>query len=127
MKTLSVRQAIDSDSLYSDAHLTKSEIALALKTSRPTICRLDKIAYLMVKTYRESYPMETDPIKRRKNSRQRTVPLTPYQIWVLSRVWVLMKAFKDATRIKVYINSNQNLFSLICYESKFNQVNHQGA
>lgn len=127
MKTLNVRQAIDSDSLYSDAHLTKSEVAKALLTSRPTVCRLDKIAYLMLKTYRESYPLETDPIKRRKNPLQRTVPLTPYQIWILSRVWVLMKAFKDATRIKVYINSNHSLFSVACYESKFNQVNQKGA
>lgn len=127
MKTLNVRQAIDSDSLYSDAHLTKSEVAKALLTSRPTVCRLDKIAYLMLKTYRESYPLETDPIKRRKNPLRRTVPLTPYQIWILSRVWVLMKAFKDATRIKVYINSNQSLFSVACYESKFNQVNQKGA
>ena len=108
---------IEPESLYTDSALTKKEIAALATVSRQTVVKWDKIAFLVAE-YRQDYPLLGDA----KFERDRTVPLSPYQVWVISRVGALMSKLKDAKRVISYVQTTPQFFSKARYQAKCSQI-----
>ncbi|MHC5761903.1 hypothetical protein [Nostoc sp.] len=126
-QAFSLGSSIEPDSIYVDFAVTKSELARLLDVTRPTVWKWDKIAYFALESYREAYPIQTDKAKRQLCERDKEVPLSPYQVWVLSRIKSLMNSLRIATRVKAYIRGNPHHFSVSNFQYKSNQVFHKGA
>lgn len=75
-KVFSLGALAEPESIYTDTSLTKKEIGQLMLVSRQTVVKWDKIAS-QVTEYRQDYPMKIDT----KFERDRTVPLSPYQVW----------------------------------------------
>ena len=109
-----VGQQIISQAIYADSSLTKTEVANVFAVKRPSIWRYDKLIYYIIKDYREDYPLlpnDLQLIKKRGCKRDRTVPLTSYQSWVLSLVRACFIQLGRASRVKEFIQSNPYLFT----------------
>ena len=91
-----------------DIPLSKSSLARSMNVSRNSIKAWHKLAYLMIKPYREEFPLKDE---RNLLSRNQEVPFTPYQCWILGRVQWVMKIYRKYDLAKTYIKQNQHLFS----------------
>lgn len=95
---------LDINSVYSTHHLTVTDIANVLRVSRPTIYKYSAIAW-SVNEYTDDFPFcDTMGILEQEHL------YTPYQIWVISRVKVLMNRLKNKKRSRRYIEENQMFF-----------------
>jgi hypothetical protein len=95
------------ESLISDCSLSKQALSQILQTSRPTVWRYDELAYWQIPDYKQEYPelpKEQWLIKKQKRDRQ--VPLTPYQIWVISAIQICFKHYRKEAPVKDYIKAN---------------------
>ncbi|NJM73027.1 MAG: hypothetical protein HC862_24385 [Scytonema sp. RU_4_4] len=85
--TVNLGQFLVGKALYADCHLTKKAIADALQIKSPSVWRYDKIAYYFVPEYQGDYPeLPREQWLIKKSKHDRTIPLTPYQTWVLSLI-----------------------------------------
>lgn len=111
------------ESLISDCSLSKQALSQILQTSRPTVWRYDELAYWEIPDYKQEYPelpKEQWLIKKQKRDRQ--VPLTPYQIWVISAIQICFKHYRKEAPVKDYIKTNSFVFSRARYESRIRQL-----
>lgn len=107
-------QQITNQAIYADSSLTKTELANVFAIKRPSIWRYDKLIYYIIKDYREDYPLlpnDLQLIKKRGCKRDRTVPLTTYQSWVLSLVRACFIQLGRTSRVKEFIKTNPYLFT----------------
>ena len=117
---------IVAESLISDCSLSKQALSEILLTSRPTVWRYDEVAYWVVADYKHEYPelpKEEWLIKKQKRDRQ--VPLTPYQIWVVSAVQICFKHYRKEAPVKSYIRTNSYIFSRERYEARLLKLARQ--
>ena len=115
--------SIVAESLISDCSLSKQALSEILQTSRPTVWRYDEVAYWEIPDYKHEYPVlprEQWLIKRQKRDRQ--VPLTPYQIWVISGIQICFKHYRKEAPVKSYIKANSYVFSRERYEARLFQL-----
>ena len=112
-------EIIVAESLISDCSLSKQALSQILGTSRPTVWRYDEVVYWEVPDYKHEYPelpKEEWLIKKQKRDRQ--VPLTPYQIWVISAVQICFKHYRKEAPVKSYIRANSYVFSRARYKAR---------
>lgn len=119
-KVFSLGALAEPESIYTDTSLTKKEIGQLMLVSRQTVVKWDKIAS-QVTEYRQDYPMKIDT----KFERDRTVPLSPYQVWVISRLGHMMLTLKDSKRVIDYVSANPQFFSKSRYQFKCSQINQE--
>ena len=108
--------AIDS-AFYADSPLSKMVLSQCLCKSRPTIWRYENIAYYSVPDFKNDYPQlpkELWLIKKSKHDR--TVPLSPYQCWVISLIKTCQTTLGKKTAVKEFIKNNQYLFTQSNYQ-----------
>lgn len=111
------------EALYSNAPLAKQALAGLLATSRPTIQRYEAIAYREVSDFRLDYPeLPREQWKIRKSSRDRTVPLSTYQIWVISIIQAIFKTLKKESSTATFLKDNPYLLSRAKYESRLREL-----
>lgn len=111
--------------LYADFSLTKQAVANAFDMNRPSVWRYDKATFYLVKEYREDYPElpnDIELIKKKKCKRDRSVPLTPYQVWVLSLIRACFIYFGREARVKEFVQANGYLFSKAKYTAQLRKL-----
>ncbi|MDF5726623.1 MAG: hypothetical protein PUP92_00950 [Rhizonema sp. PD38] len=116
-------ETIVAESLISDCSLSKQALSEILGTSRPTVWRYDELAYWEIENYKIEYPelpKEEWLIKKQKRDRQ--VPLTPYQIWIISGIQICFKHYRKEAPVKNYIRANSYVFSRDRYEARLKQL-----
>jgi len=116
-------ETIVTDAVIADCGMTKQALSEVLRTSRPTLVRYDSIAYYSVPDYKDdypAYPREQWLVKKAKHDR--TVPLSPYQIWVLSGVQICFNFYGKKEPTETYIKKNSYIFSRSRYEQRLRQL-----
>lgn len=116
-------ETIVAESLISDCSLSKQALSEILGTSRPTVWRYDEVAYWEIPDYKHEYPelpKEEWLIKKQKRDRQ--VPLTPYQIWVISAIQICFKHYRKEAPVRNYIKANSYVFSRDRYLARLKQL-----
>ena len=104
---------------YTDLPLSKSALAEYLNISRNTVKSWHRIAYLMVASYREQFPLSNSAFPPTRNQE---IPFSPYQCWVLARVGWVMRIYRKSDFAKAYIANNQHLFSIAKFQSQIKGV-----
>lgn len=118
-KLFNLAETLQGEALISDTALPKQTLGEVLGVSRPTVQRYDKIAFWTIQNYKEEYPLLPKEERLRcKCSRDTTLPLTPYQIYILSMIQVLFKHLRTEQAVKNYIHSNSYLFLKSRYENR---------
>ncbi|MEC4817838.1 MAG: hypothetical protein SAK29_31880 [Scytonema sp. PMC 1069.18] len=106
--------------LYADCPLTKKAIADALQIKSPSVWRYDKTAYYFVRDYQQDYPeLPKEQWLIKKSKHDRTIPLTPYQTWVISLIRTAFVILKKEKLVREYIQVNGYVFS----KSKYTLLN----
>jgi hypothetical protein len=116
-------ESIVTDAVIADCPMTKQALSEVLETSRPTICRYDAIAYYCVADYKDdypAYPREQWLVKKAKHDR--TVPLSPYQIWVVSGVQICFNFYGKKEPAENYIKENPHILSRSRYDQRLRQL-----
>lgn len=116
-------EIIVAESLISDCSLSKQALSEILQTSRPTVWRYDEVAYWEVPDYKHEYPeLPKEEWLVKKQKRDRQVPLSPYQIWVISGIQICFKHYRKEAPVKNYIKANSYVFSRARYEARLKQL-----
>ncbi|MDF5715040.1 MAG: hypothetical protein PUP93_14445 [Rhizonema sp. NSF051] len=116
-------EIIVGDSLISDAPLSKEALSQILLTSRPTIKRYDEVCYWEIEDYRQQYPeLPREQWLIKKQKRDRTVPLSPYQIWIISGIQICFKHYRKEQPVRNYIKEHQYIFCHSTYEKRLVQL-----
>lgn len=116
-----------SQAIYADGRITKTSLAETFDLRYPSVWRYDKVAFYTIYDYREDYPeLPKDQWLIRKSKRDRTVPLTPYQVWVLSLVRAAFTHFRRESLVKEYITQNSYVFSKSRYIAQLNKLAKAG-
>lgn len=108
----SLAQVCKGAAIVPDTPLSKQRLAHLLSTSRPTVKRLEQVAYDQLTEFREDYPefpKELWLVKKSKYNRE--AKLTPFQCWIIS---LLKKAMSDLNRkqaVESFIELNSYLFT----------------
>jgi len=101
---------------YADCPLSKNALSQALNTSRPTIWRHECIAYYSVPEFKEDYPSLPKELWGIKGcTRDREIPLSPYQIWVVSLIKTSYASLRKKSAVETFIAANQYLFTKASY------------
>lgn len=95
---------LDANSIYSDFPVSKLEMSEIMDCSRTTIIKYSKLA-----TNNDEYL--SDIPWSSKGGLNLEAPLTPYQIWFLSRLAYLMKKLRFTEKAEIYMKSNPALFN----------------
>jgi len=103
--------------LFSNTYLSKTEIAKSIGVHRETIKNWDDIAFWKVKGYKTDYPLKSDGI-----SRERKATLSPYQIWVIGRICILMSQLRSQDRVKEFISLNPHQFTREMFRAQRSNV-----
>jgi hypothetical protein len=120
-----VGQFLMDRALYADFSLTKQAVANAFDLNRPSVWRYDKVTFYLIKEYREDYPElpnDIDLIRKKGCRYDRSVPLTPYQVWVLSLIRACFLYFGKKTRVKEFVETNGYLFSKAKYAEQMQKL-----
>lgn len=113
---------------YADCPLSKNALAQVLKTSRPTIWRHEGIAYWKVPNFKEDYPeLPRELWHEKKCSRDREVPLSPYQSWVVSLVKECYAHLRKKSAVESFIQQNQYLFTRGNYQNQLTKLARMSA
>jgi hypothetical protein len=113
---------------YADCPLSKNALAQALNTSRPTIWRHEGIAYWKVPGFKEDYPELPKELWKAKGcSRDREVPLSPYQSWVVSLVKECYAHLRKKSAVESFILQNQYLFTRGNYQNQLAKLARMSA
>ena len=122
-KLFNLAETLTCDALISDTSLPKQQLGHCLGVSRPTIQRYDEIAYWEIQDYRESYPLlPKDQWFAKRTKYDRTVPLSQYQIYVISMIQVAFRYQRKEKPIREYIQQNSYLFTKARYENRLRQL-----
>ena len=100
--------------LFSNTYLSKTEIAKSIGVHRETVKNWDDIAFWKVKEYKVDYPLKSDGI-----SRERKATLSPFQIWVIGRICILMSQMHSQDRVKQFITANPSQFSREMFRAQY--------
>lgn len=118
-KLYSLGAAITDSAFYADCRLSKNALAQALNSSRPTIWRHETIAYWKIPEFKEDYPELPKQLwKEKKCARDREVPLTPYQSWVISLVKASFDQLKKKSAVESFVKENAYLFTRANYHNQ---------
>ncbi|MBW4504857.1 MAG: hypothetical protein KME57_36275 [Scytonema hyalinum WJT4-NPBG1] len=116
-------EIIASDSVVSDSLMSKQALSHVLGVSRPTIWRYDNVAYWEIPDYKDEYPLlPKDQWLIKKSKHDREVPLTQYQIWVISAIQICFKFYKKEVPVKQFIKENPYVFTRARYEMRLRQL-----
>ena len=108
---------------YADCPLSKNALAIALTTSRPTIWRHENIAYWQVPDFKEDYPTLPKTLwLEKKCSRDREVPLSPYQSWTISLVKECYAHLRKKSAVEIFIKENAYLFTRGNYHAQLTKL-----
>ena len=122
-KLFNFAETLSGEALISDTSLSKQALGSCLGVSRPSIQRYDEIAYWEIEDYRQSYPLlPKEQWLARKSKYDRTVPLTPYQIYVISMIRTAFQYLRKEAPIREYLQQNSYLFTKSRYENKLRQL-----
>lgn len=114
--------AIDS-AFYADSPMSKLVLSQCLTKSRPTIWRYENIAYYAIPDFKEDYPsIPKDLWLIKKSKHDRTVPLSPYQCWVISLIKTCQSVLKKKALVKEFIKNNQYLFTRNNYQVSLSKL-----
>lgn len=99
--------------------LSKSSLAKHMSVSRNSVKAWHRLAYLMIRSYREQFPLlnPNNPVLGRNTE----VFFTPYQCWVVGRVRWVMKCYRNYDVAKLYIKQNLHLFSQETFQVIINE------
>ena len=101
---------------YADCPLSKNALAKALDTSRPTIWRYECIAYYSIPEFKDDYPSLPKELWGIKGcTRDREIPLSPYQSWTLSLLKSCYAIFRKKSAVETFIDTNQYIFAKASY------------
>lgn len=120
-----VGEFVMAQAIYADSSLTKKALADAFDLNRPSVWRYDKATFYLVKEYREDYPElpnDIELIRKKGCKRDRSVPLTPYQVWVLSLIRACFIYFGREARVKEFVQTNGYLFSRSKYITQLRKL-----
>lgn len=106
LRVIDLAKELDQNSLYSDSSLSKSAIAKATAVARASVYKWTEIAWRTSLDFRLDYPRTSDG-----KIDPETSILTPYQIWVLSRVQYLMRRLRTRKATEDYMSNNESVFS----------------
>lgn len=119
----SLGAAVMDSAFYADCPLSKNALAQALKTSRPTIWRYENIAYWAIADFKEDYPKLPKELWETKGcSRDREVPLSPYQSWVVSVIKECYSHLRKKSAVEDFIKANSYLLSRRNYQSELTKL-----
>ena len=122
-KLFNLAETLTCEALISDTSLSKQALGQCLGVSRPSIQRYDEIAYWEISDYRESYPLlPKDQWFAKRTKYDRTVPLSQYQIYVISMIQTAFKYLRKEALIREYIQQNSYLFTKSRYENRLRQI-----
>jgi hypothetical protein len=108
---------------YADCRLSKNALAQVLGTSRPTVWRYEGIAYYGIPEFKEDYPELPKELWKVKGcSRDREVPLTPYQSWVVSLVKACYTNLRKKSAVESFIKDNAYLFTKVNYQNRLMKI-----
>lgn len=111
------------EGLVSEIPLTKQALSEALNTTRTTIWRYDRLAFWLIPDYKQEYPEIPRELRlAKKASRDVEVPLSPYQVWVLSAIQACFKALRTELRVREYIEKSTYVFSKAKYSSRMKNL-----
>lgn len=127
-KLYSLGVTIMDSAFYADCPLSKNALAQALNSSRPTIWRHEGIAYWKVPNFKEDYPeLPRELWHEKKCSRDREVPLSPYQSWVVSLVKECYAHLRKKSAVESFIQQNQYLFTRGNYQNQLTKLARMSA
>lgn len=111
-----------------DCPHTKQLLSKVLKTSRPTIWRYEGIAYYCIPEFKDDYPeLPKELWIERGSSRDRTVPLSPFQSWCISLISTAYKCLRKKDAVEQFIKTNPYLFTKNKYLFELEQLAKQQA
>lgn len=127
-KLYSLGVAVVDSAFYADCPLSKNALAEALNTSRPTIWRHEGIAYWKVFEFKTDYPeLPRELWLVKKCSRDREVPLSPYQSWVVSLVKGCYIHLRKKSAVEVFIKENPYVFTRGNYHNQLTKLARMSA
>ncbi|NMG10360.1 hypothetical protein [Brasilonema sp. UFV-L1] len=97
--------------------ITKAELALYWDVARNTVRAWDAIACYCLPEYRKTYPVK----EGKQGKPNTTVPLQPYQIWVLNRIRFLIRRSRNVEFTKSFLLQNRAAFSKEKFDAEINQ------
>ncbi|MBW4596983.1 MAG: hypothetical protein KME46_29830 [Brasilonema angustatum HA4187-MV1] len=97
LKILTLGEELDALSIYCDYSLTKKELAALLNCSRTSVVAWCDLAWRSSPSFRNDTPRDEE------GAFDRQAPLSPYQIWFVSRIQETMKRVRSADRTRAYI------------------------
>jgi len=112
LKVFNLGKELDASSVYADYATPKLQLVNVLGNARTTIYDWCDLAWFVSDEYRMETPQLED------GSFDTSEPLSPYQVWLISRIKVMMQRLKKQQRVKAYIKSNSHLFS----KARFNYI-----
>ena len=108
----SLAATVKASAFFADCPLSKTAIAHTLSTSRPTVKRLESIAFSHIPDFRQDYPEHPKAEwLMRKSKYNREVLLTPFQTWIVSLLKTCMEHLKKKTAVESFILANAYLFT----------------
>ena len=108
----SLAATVKASAFFADCPLSKTAIAHTLSTSRPSIKRLESIAFSHISEFRSCYPeYPKEEWLMRKSKYNREVLLTPFQTWIVSLLKMRMEHLKKKTAVESFILANAYLFT----------------
>lgn len=119
LKVYDLGGELDVNSTYSDFPVSKRELANILDCSRTTVIKYSDLIWSTSADFRRECPMLNH------GGFDREAPLTPFQIWLLSRVAYLMKKLRETRKARIYIKSNPSLFCKARFEKLHDVIKQQ--
>ncbi|MEO1186422.1 MAG: hypothetical protein AAFX46_17830 [Cyanobacteria bacterium J06636_27] len=108
----SLAATVKASAFFADCPLSKTAIAHTLSTSRPSIKRLESIAFSHISEFRQDYPeYPKEEWLMRKSKYNREVLLTPFQTWIVSLLKKCMEHLGKKTAVESFILANAYLFT----------------
>lgn len=110
IQALTINTLVEVDSIYIDYEISRGKLAELLNRSRKHVQNMASIAFILP-DYKKECPV------MRNGGLDTTRPLTPYQVWAISRVNNLMKYYRNAEQTKRCMRNNRSLFSRERFDS----------
>lgn len=99
-------RSMDAASVYKDYSLSKTKFASELHCSRTTVHSYCDLLWATVEGFRDDTPQDDVSGEFKTDD-----PLTPYQMWLVSRVRFLMSWFASSKQAKTYVMENPGYFT----------------
>lgn len=124
----SLATTVKVSAFFADCPLSKTAIARTLTTSRPSIKRLESIAFAQIPDFRKDYPeYPKEEWLTRKSKYNREVLLTPFQTWIVSLLKKCMEHLGKKAAVESFIATNAYLFTRETYRKELQKLAHLSA